>query len=139
MIDPAERYRQYLETLTPETLSELSEYVSENVRFKDPFNDVRGLDAMTAVLQDMFENVDGIRFRVARIAGDTEGCLMTWHFEGTLGGKPWAFEGSSAIRFTADGRVSEHIDYWDAAGALYERLPVIGWLLSRLRRRLASH
>ena len=139
MTEPAERYRQYLETLTPETLTALSGYVTEDVRFRDPFNDVHGVDAMTAVLRHMFDNVDGIRFRVTRISHEDDGCLMTWHFEGNLRGKPWVFDGSSAIRFAADGRVCEHIDYWDATSAFYERLPIIGWLLSRLRRRLANH
>ena len=44
MTPPHDRYRRYLETLTPETLKAISDYVTEDVRFKDPFNDVRGVD-----------------------------------------------------------------------------------------------
>jgi hypothetical protein len=40
-----DHYRQYLETLTPATLDFLGDYVTDDVRFRDPFNDVRGAAA----------------------------------------------------------------------------------------------
>ena len=137
MTAPHERYRAYLESLTPETLAKLPDHVTQDVRFKDPFNDVRGVEAMGRVFRHMFENVRDIRFVVHHAMIEDDVCLMRWRFHGRLANRPWAFEGTSALRFATDGRVSEHIDYWDAAGNFYERLPVIGWLLSMMRRRLA--
>ncbi len=137
MTAPHQRYRDYLESLTPETLANLSDYVTEDVRFKDPFNDVRGVDAMAQVFRHMFENVQSVRFEVHQAMMEGDDCLMQWRFQGRLGAGPWAFDGTSAIRFAPDGRVAEHIDYWDAAGNFYERLPVIGRLLSWVRRRLS--
>lgn len=137
MTTPQDRYRQFLETLTPATLEGLRDQVTSDVRFKDPFNDVRGADAMMRVLRHMFDAVEDIRFHVRHMMTDDDRCLMEWRFEGKLGSKPWAFDGMSTIRFAANGRVAEHIDHWDAAGSFYERLPVIGWLLAWLRRRLA--
>ena len=138
MTAPHQRYRDYLESLTPETLVNLSDHVTEDVRFKDPFNDVRGVDAMARVFRHMFENVRDIRFEVHQAMMEDEICLMQWRFQGRLWCGPWTFDGTSALRFAPDGRVAEHIDYWDAAGNFYERLPVIGWLLSWLRRRLSA-
>jgi steroid delta-isomerase len=136
MNTPQQRYRQYLESLTPCTLEELGEYVSENVRFRDPFNDVTGVRAMDAVLRHMFSEVGPVKFQVKHQATDGDLCLMTWRFTARLRGCPWSFDGMSQIRFNADGKVVEHIDYWDAASALYARLPIIGSLLSWLRVRL---
>ncbi|MEQ8228160.1 MAG: nuclear transport factor 2 family protein [Rhodospirillales bacterium] len=138
MTQAHDRYRQYLESLTPEALGRLGDYVSSDVRFKDPFNDVHGVDAMARVFRHMFETVKDIRFHVTHAASTGNICLMAWRFEGRIGGRPWAFDGTSVVTFAADGRVSEHIDYWDAARDFYERLPVIGWLLARIRRRLAA-
>jgi hypothetical protein len=137
MSKPHHRYCAFLESLTRETLASLPDYVTEDVHFRDPFNDVHGVNAMQRVFRHMFDNVQDIRFEVhhAMIEGDY--CLMQWRFQGRLGSGPWAFDGTSGIRFAPDGRVDEHIDYWDAAGNFYERLPVIGWLLSWLRRRLS--
>jgi steroid delta-isomerase len=133
-----DRYRRFLETLTPQTLGQLAEYVTADVRFKDPFNDVHGPDAMTAVFRHMFETVRNIRFAVTHMSGNGDVCLMAWRFEGEIGGKAWAFEGASVITFSSDGRVAEHIDHWDAARDFYERLPLIGWLLAKIRGRLAT-
>jgi hypothetical protein len=139
MNEPHKSYAAFLESLTPETLANLKSRVTENVRFKDPFNDVRGADAMIRVFKHMFANVSDIHFRVADAMMQNDLCLMRWRLEGRLGGKPWILDGASAVRFAPDGRVSEHIDYWDAAGDFYERIPVIGWLLALIRRRLRVH
>ena len=136
-MNPAhDRYRQYLETLSPETLIRLSEYVSSDVRFKDPLNEVHGVDAMSRVFQHMFEHVRDIRFEVRHLTSDGTICLMSWHFDAYLSGKPWQFDGTSVVRFDEDGRVFEHIDYWDVGRDFYERLPFIGQLLGVLRRLL---
>ncbi|MEX2311791.1 MAG: nuclear transport factor 2 family protein [Rhodospirillales bacterium] len=137
MSTPQDRYRRYLENLSPETLAVLGDYVSPDVRFKDPFNDVRGVEAMRRVFLHLFENISAIRFTVKHMATDGNVCLMDWRFEGQLRGKPWSFDGASVVSFRADGLVSEHIDHWDAARDFYEHLPFIGWLLGRLRGRLA--
>lgn len=134
---PHGRYKRYLETLTPETLAALGQYVTDDVRFKDPFNDVRGVAAMARVFHHMFANVTDIRFKVDHALSEDNVCLMAWRFEGKVSGKAWAFDGTSVIIFAPDGRVAEHIDHWDAARDFYERLPFIGWLLRRIRGRLA--
>lgn len=135
--ESAERYRYFLETLSPEKLGALGTHVAEDVRFKDPFNDVRGIDAMRRVFRHMFENVSDIRFIVRHLAVSGETCFMDWSFTGNLGGGPWSFDGASVITFDAEGKVVSHVDHWDAATAFYERLPLIGWLLARIRGRLA--
>ena len=132
-----DRYRRYLEDLSSATLGDLETYVTADVRFKDPFNDVRGVDAMRRIFQHMFENVQDVKFRAQDMASEGPMCFMSWRFEGKLRGNPWAFDGASIIRFAEDGRVTEHIDHWDAGGDFYERLPIIGSLLAFLRRRLA--
>lgn len=137
MRDAAERYRRYLETLTADTLANLGEYVAPDVHFKDPFNDCRGIAAMQAVFLHMFGTVDDIQFEVHRMAMDGNTCLMDWSFEGQLSGRPWRFDGASVVTFGSGGCVTSHIDHWDAASALYERLPLIGPLLAFFRRRIA--
>lgn len=132
-----ERYLSYLETLTPEKLVSLPDYVTHDVRFKDPFNDVTGIDAMRRVFDHMFRSVGDIRFDVRQALSDHDYCLMVWRFQGVLRGKPWSFDGTSVIRLSPDGRVAEHIDYWDTASEFYPRLPVIGPLISWVHRRLA--
>ena len=138
MTTPIETYAVFLEGLTADNLSKLSNHVTSDVHFVDPFNDVTGVDHMMRVFSDMFAEVGPVRFSVSEASGNASTGMLAWQFEGELRGKPWAFEGTSVLRFSSDGRICEHIDFWDAASNFYEKLPVIGWLLGVLRRQLAT-
>ncbi len=137
MTTPQDRYRTYLETLTPATLASLEEYVAADVHFRDPFNDVVGIDGLYGVFAHMFENIQEVNFRVEHEAIGDDVTLWHWTLCGVLRGQPWKAEGASTLRFNAEGLVSAHLDHWDAAQNFYETLPVIGWVLRRIRSRLA--
>jgi hypothetical protein len=140
--DAGAAYVAFYEALTRQTIAELDRYVTAEVRFKDPFNDVTGRDAYARLLHAMFDAVPDIRFSVSHRAVADDACFIRWRSEGTLralGTQPWVVEGMSELRFAADGRVREHIDHWDAAAQFYERLPVLGSVLRVIRRRVASH
>lgn len=135
-------YVQFYETMTPGAVAELGNFVSDDVRFKDPFNDVVGVEAYRRLLVKMFETVPDIAFTVSHRAIDGDACFLRWRCQGTiprLGRAPWIVEGMSELRFAEDGRVREHIDHWDASAQFYERLPLLGGLLRLIRRRVASH
>ncbi len=134
-------YVRFFETLTPETLDALRDHVAPDVRFKDPFNDVTGIDAITAIFEHMFETVEEPAFRVlhrAQSAEDDSVWFLRWRLTGRLPallGGDWHVAGMSEIHLAPDGRVAAHIDYWDAGRHLYERLPLIGPIIRLLRRR----
>jgi len=139
MNEAHQRYRRFLETLTAERLDQLVEIVDTDVRFVDPFNDVRGVEEMARVFQHMFDTISDVQFSVRHMSSDGPTCLMDWHFKGRLRGSKWAVDGASVIQFGKNSRVVSHVDYWDAAQNFYERLPFIGWLLGLIRRRIAIH
>lgn len=136
MTEKLDRYVAYLEALDPKTLADIGDYVTDDVRFADPFNDVRGCEKMVRIFEEMFENVGPVTFVVSRRMIEGDHAFISWQFSGTLLRKPWSFEGMSELTFAADGRVSSHIDRWDSGSSFWERMPVIGWLLRRMKRRL---
>lgn len=133
------RYGDMLARLDADNLPELAGYLTAEVRFRDPFQEVFGRDAMLAVFAHMFEAVGPVRFVVHDRFGDERRGVLVWRFEARLRGRPWSFDGTSVLTFAADSRVSAHVDHWDAAGDFYEHLPLIGWPLAWARRRIASH
>ena len=138
MSGAAQRYRAYLESLSPDGLKNLEKYVSKDVYFRDPLNDVKGVEAMRRVFLHMYDTVGSVKFIVHHAASDADTCLMSWRFSANLRGSPWNFEGTSVVLFNAAGQVVAHTDYWDVAGSLYEKLPFIGGLLRWLRRMVAA-
>lgn len=133
-----ERYVDVMQNLQPDQLEALATVYAPGARFVDPFNDVRGIAAIQAVFAHGFAQCPGMRFTVQTRAVDDDHALLRWRMlcDASPGGL--SIEGMSELIFGADGRVVEHVDYWDPAAQLYERVPVLGWLMRRIRRRLAA-
>lgn len=135
-----ERYLQTFIALQPDGLGALDSIFAPDARFKDPFNDVRGIMAIRSVFAHMYAHTHGSHFVVREwaVQGQTLFVLWDYHFQTRQGGKPWRIEGTSVVRFNAEGLAIEHIDYWDVAEQLYAKVPVLGWLMQWLRGRLQA-
>lgn len=134
------RYADFFAGLQPEDLDRLDTVFVEEARFKDPFNDVTGLAGIRAVFAHMYANCTMARFEVLECIGEAPVGYIRWRFHFQLNREKAprvTVEGVSRMNFADDGRVIEHIDYWDAAGELYTQFPLIGGLMRWLRRRLS--
>lgn len=134
------RYANAFETLSLENLDQLMQLFSENARFVDPFNDVVGKDKILAVFQHMFENTDNPRFEVHHSAINGEVAFLSWTFKMQLKSKEQVLSvfGGSQIRINEEGKVIEHIDFWNPCDGIYEKLPIIGTVFRWLKRRMSA-
>ena len=133
-----ERVLQFYEKLQASDLATLDRVYDEQASFKDPFNEVQGIPAIRHIFGHMFEALQAPRFVMLDVMAEGDQCMLTWDFHFGRGGKLWRIHGASHLRFGADGRVSLHRDYWDAAEELYEKLPVVGALMRWLKRQAGS-
>ncbi|KTG17053.1 hypothetical protein AUR63_02610 [Guyparkeria sp. XI15] len=127
-----------METLRVDNLAALDAVLTPEARFVDPFNDVHGIEAIRGVFAHGFEHCPGMRFQVFARAVDGQHALLRWRMTCDDSSTDLVIEGMSELTLAPDGRVAAHVDYWDPAAQLYERVPVLGWLLRRIRRRLAA-
>ena len=134
-----EAYARYWETLSPATTGDLRGLARPDLVFRDPFNEIRGVDAVVAMLERMFRDLGQPRFVVTRIASDGPVSFIRWDFTFELRGRPLRIEGVSEVEIDGEGKVARHIDHWDAAGQVYERIPLLGGLLRQVRKRIAAH
>ena len=133
-----EKYRTFLEGLTAEKLHYLTRYVAPDVSFRDPFHDISGLARMQGIFQKLFDKVKGTKFKIINHAITGRVVFFQWQLNGILYGRPWIVEGMTSITFNEEEKVTQHIEYWDAASQIYERFPVIGQLLRFFRRRISA-
>ncbi|MBV8635862.1 MAG: nuclear transport factor 2 family protein [Burkholderiaceae bacterium] len=132
------RVVEFYESMTPQSLESIESIYSANAAFKDPFNDVQGTEAITAIFKHMYTQVESPRFQVRSRMADGNEAFLSWHFLFRMHGKEQCIEGATHLRFDSTGLIVEHRDHWDAAEELYEKLPVLGILMRWLKRRLAS-
>jgi hypothetical protein len=130
----------FFESIEPASLSRIDEIYAPQASFRDPFNEVQGLPGVARVFADMFERTHAPRFVITGAVEQASEAFVTWDFEFGLspGGRRLQVQGCSHLRFDGQGRLVLHRDYWDAAGELYEKLPVLGVLMRALRRRLSA-
>lgn len=129
------------EALTPATLAALVGLYAPEARFKDPFNEVQGPAAIRAIFEHMFRALAEPRFVVREAVVQGDDCFLTWDFLFRFRRGDDALQcvrGASHLKFDAQGRVTLHRDYWDAAEELYEKLPVVGALMRWLRRKVGG-
>ncbi|MEC9346874.1 MAG: nuclear transport factor 2 family protein [Pseudomonadota bacterium] len=137
-----DRFVSFFEGMTAADLDRLGEVYADDVHFVDPFSDFRGRDHLRRVLEGMFRQMSGYALEVEDCVADGDAVWLRWTMRGhmrVLGREPWVVTGVSIVRFDADGRVAEHIDYWDSGSQFYQRLPLLGRIIARIRRKVAGH
>ena len=136
------RFRAFLAGLGPDTLDSVDAVAAPTIHFRDPFNDAIGREAVKKVYAALFEEIDLGRFTVSDCACSATACYVRWQFSSRprrLGkGHPWSIDGVSELRFDQAGLIATQVDYWDAGRHVYERLPLFGQLMRRIRKRLAA-
>ena len=136
-------YANFLEDLKFEDLALLDQHLSNDVQFRDPFNDCVGIDGFRDVLSDMFLHIASPKFRVKECMFCEKKRIgfLLWTLTGkskVVNRKELSIEGVSRVTFDLTGKVNAHFDYWDTATGLYEKLPILGFLLKKIRKKISS-
>ena len=136
---PLQRVVDFFEQLSPQRLDELPLLYAPEARFKDPFNEVQGLPAIRGIFEHMYASLHEPRFVITtRIVQDGQafvGWDFIFRFKRFDTHTVQTVRGGSHLVFNADGLITLHRDYWDAAEELYEKLPVVGSLMRWLKAR----
>jgi steroid Delta-isomerase len=127
----------FFESISQENTVDLKQIYTEDVFFKDPFNEVNGIQHVITIFDHMFHQLDQPRFVVTTHVSQGDQAFLTWDFLFKMkrfNRNEQCIRGASHIRFAADGRVCYHRDYWDVAEELYEKLPIIGSVMRGLKK-----
>lgn len=131
-------YIIFFEQMKREDLVRLPDFFADQARFKDPFNDVTGIEQINKVFHHMFEVLDTPKFIIYEAVLESDVAYIKWNFTGASNAKQLKLVGLSRVVFNDRGLVSEHVDYWDASEQFYMKLPVIGSILRFIRNKAAN-
>lgn len=118
--------------------STLMPLLSDDVRFKDPFNDVTGKPNVSAIFEHMFATLQHPAFTIEHTALAGHVGYIHWQFHFATQGKEYGIQGLSQVTFNAQGFMSQHLDFWDPAEHVYTHVPVLGWALKKIASKLAA-
>ncbi len=135
-----EKISQFFETLHEATPVESFKIIyDDEVKFKDPFNEVEGVSAVHRIFAHMYENLDDPRFVIEEYIESQNVAYVKWDFNFTFKGekKENSFEGVSRLTMNTEGKVTSHVDFWDAAEHMYEKMPLLGSILRYIKRKIS--
>ena len=129
----------FFETLSPQSVAQLHTVDDAQATCKDPVSEVQGLPEIERIFRHMYVALDQPHFVITGQVVDGAQAFLTWEFRfrfkrfdtTTL----QSVRGASHVAFNAQGLVTMHRDYWDAAEELYEKLPVLGGVMRWLKKR----
>jgi len=131
-------YVTLFENMNRGNLIHLDRFFTSNAHFKDPFNEVHGLDKIRLIFEHMFNTLDNPIFHVDEAVLSNDIAYIKWKFNAQLKSKHILLVGLSRVVFNDQGLVSEHIDYWDASEQFYMKLPLIGALMRFIQRQASA-
>ena len=135
--------KAFYQTLSSDKIAVLDALYHPEVVFTDPAGSLHGRERLRRHFERLLANTrrcDFEFFDEAQQAGDDDAVLfwrMTVAADGLDGGRPFRVEGVSRLVWR-EGLIVLHRDYFDLGALLYERLPILGALVRRLRRRLEA-
>jgi hypothetical protein len=135
-----QRYVDYYEALSPDTVEELRNIATSDMYFKDPFNEVRNVEHVIRIMKHMYETSDTPRFKVLDSVLSGQTAYLKWDFyfqaKSLNKGKEIKVVGMSELLINEAGLIASHVDYWDAAEQLYEYVPVLGGIIRLVKKNL---
>lgn len=137
------RYLAFFENLTNESVDDLRNLTTPEVRYRDPFADAKGIDEATAYMHNWFQVFSELHFIIGDYAIDLDNQIGfgDWIMKFRIRRNPekiWEIEGVSKTTFNKDGKVVDHIDYWDPS-PLFESVPFLGRAVTLIKRRLSKY
>ncbi len=136
----AEKVSWSFNALNKNTVSEVvDQFYHEEIEFSDPVEKIKGRDGIKKYYSNMYKNVKEIKFDFSEMVsqGDTVVgvWVMTLKTDSLNDGEPYQVEGNSVIRFK-DGKAVYHRDYFDMGAFIYEKIPVVGWMVRKVKSKL---
>ena len=137
----SKNYILFFENLNINTpIEEYKKVFDLNAQFKDPFHKVFGLEKIYKIFQDMYTKLDNPKFKIIEVISEDKVIYIKWDFEFKFKNKSKqeSFEGISRVEFNNEGKAISHIDYWDSAENLYEKIPILSFFIKLIKKKIKS-
>lgn len=135
-----DNFKNLYQSLNKDTIESgiIERVYSHDMVFKDTFHEFNNRNDFVNYCHSIYENVKYSHFDFHETMISPEQAMLTWtmHYAHPKlnGGDDIAVKGSSHIKFK--DQVYYHQDYIDGGELLYEHIPVLSWVIKKLKSRM---
>jgi ketosteroid isomerase-like protein len=136
-----EKFLHTYKNLDSGNLHTLRSIYRDDIQFIDPAHEIQGIENLQEYFTSLYANISSIRFDFKEpvSSGNTSYVrwLMTFSHPKLAGNRAIAVDGVSYLE-ADDSLVYFHRDYFDLGSMLYEHIPVLGRLISSIKKGLGK-
>ncbi|MGB7801726.1 nuclear transport factor 2 family protein [Buttiauxella sp.] len=136
-----DRFIDYYARLDNQPPTALAALYHQDAQLIDPFGEHKGLFAIQRYFIHLLLNVDHCHFAIeAPVRDDSRFAVswtMSWSHPRIAGGKTLSLPGCSMADIDNDLIVLQR-DYYDAGAMIYEHVPLLGFAVRSVKRRVRS-
>ncbi|MFU8783776.1 nuclear transport factor 2 family protein [Aliidiomarina sp.] len=126
-----------------DSLQQLAAIYHEDITFQDPVLQVNGLADLETYFAHGIANAQSCRFTFDTEMFNKDEAFLTWQMrlqhESLANGREIVVQGSTHLQFTdEENKIRSHVDYYDLGAMVYEHIPVISFLIRKVRDRLQA-
>ncbi|ARA76972.1 nuclear transport factor 2 family protein [Pectobacterium brasiliense] len=135
------RFVDYYTELDTQQPSALAAIYHPDASLIDPFGEHEGLVAIQRYFTHLLANVEQCRFSIDSPLSSghrfSVTWIMHWAHPRVAGGEALTLHGCSIVDIQDDLIIRQR-DYYDAGEMIYEHLPLLGWAVRGVKRRVRS-
>lgn len=136
-----DRFVDYYASLDRQPVPALAGLYDVHAVLVDPFGEHNGLFAIQRYFSHLLANVNACRFAIDPPLCETGRFAVTWTMYWShpriAGGEIRSLPGCSMVE-THGEKIFRQRDYYDAGEMLYEHLPLLGWAVRHVKRRVRA-
>jgi hypothetical protein len=138
-----EKIKYFFDHLSKDNLNLIEEFYHPQVHFIDPVGTIDGSKKIKNYYANMYENVKSIRFDFSDFIVSDKTVVAIWKMtfvaDKLNSGEPIVVDGNSVITFNQEGLATYHRDYFDMGSFIYENVPVVGYVVRKIKERMKAH
>lgn len=139
---PKERVKSFFDKLDRNNMQLVDEFYHEQVEFIDPVGPIKGSAKIKEYYEGMYKNVEELKFEFSNFIEADNQVVAVWKMtlktDKLNGGKSYSVDGNSVVRFDESGKAIYHRDYFDLGDFVYERVPVLGYFIRKVKENLKT-
>ncbi|HIC2036133.1 nuclear transport factor 2 family protein [Enterobacter soli] len=136
-----DRFVDYYAGLDNQSIPALAGLYDMHAVLNDPFGEHSGLFAIQRYFTHLLTNVSTCRFAIDPPLGDTQRFAVTWTMYWShpriASGEIRDLPGCSMVEIQGE-KIIRQRDYYDAGQMIYEHLPLLGWVVRGIKRRVGA-
>jgi ketosteroid isomerase-like protein len=136
-----DQFVDFYTALDAQPLAKLSQLYHADATLIDPFGEHQGAAAVRRYFTHLLENVDRCRFVIDPPLSSDDRFMVSWTMHWShpriAHGQTRVLPGCSTVE-VQNGFIVRQQDYYDAGEMIYEQLPVLGWAIRSVKRRVRA-